>query len=170
MVTSKRLVVSLLSSALLLVGGIAHTDPAPAVGVAPAAASPPAATERAATPALHHAPQVTARGSEDITIGAVVDRPDRMKRALLVFAGGGTHGEVEFARSSEGELGYVAIIPATAVRGDLGTRSSSRPRRASSCRCSPRARHLIMWWSSMPPEIDARRRSSRSSTAVARWY
>ena len=100
MVTSKHVVVSFLSTALLLLGRAAHAEPA-------------------ATPALHHAPQVTARGSEDITIGAVVDRPDRMKRALLVFAGGGTHGEVEFARSSEGELGYVAIIPATAVRGDL---------------------------------------------------
>jgi hypothetical protein len=119
MVTSKRLVVSFLSSALLRVAGVAHAEPAPAVAVSPAAASPPTATEPAATPALHHAPQVTARGSEDITIGAVVDRPDRVKRALLVFAGGGTHGEVEFARSSEGELGYVAIIPATAVRGDL---------------------------------------------------
>ncbi len=100
MVTSKRILVSILWSALLLVASVAHADPP-------------------ATPALHHAPQVTARGSEDITIGAVVDRPDRMKRALLVFAGGGTHGEVEFARSSNGEVGYVAIIPATAVRSDL---------------------------------------------------
>ncbi len=117
MVTSNRLVVSFLSAALLLFARSAHADPAPATAVvAPAAAAAP---EPAPTPALHHAPQVTARAAEDITIDAVVDRPDRVKRALLVFAGGGTHGEVEFARSSEGELGYVAIIPATAVRGDL---------------------------------------------------
>jgi hypothetical protein len=106
MVTSKPLSLVLLAVALLL------ARPAHADAPAPAPASAPA-------PALHHAPQVTARGAEDITIGAVVDRPDRVKRALLVFAGGGTHGEVEFARSSQGELGYVAIIPATAVRGDL---------------------------------------------------
>jgi hypothetical protein len=117
MVTSNRLVVSLLSAALLLFAGSAHADPtATTAVVAPAAAAAPEPTP---IPALHHAPQVTARAAEDITIGAVVDRPDRVKRALLVFAGGGTHGEVEFARSSEGELGYVAIIPATAVRGDL---------------------------------------------------
>ncbi|MEA2753003.1 MAG: hypothetical protein QOI41_7146, partial [Myxococcales bacterium] len=119
MVTSNRLVVSLLSAAVLLFAfaGSAHADPTAATAVvAPAAAAAPEPTP---IPALHHAPQVTARAAEDITIGAVVDRPDRVKRALLVFAGGGTHGEVEFARSSEGELGYVAIIPATAVRGDL---------------------------------------------------
>jgi hypothetical protein len=74
---------------------------------------------RADEPALHHAPQVTARAAADIVIEAAVDRPDRMRRALLVFTGGGTHGEVEFARSSTGELGYVAVIPASAVHGDL---------------------------------------------------
>ncbi len=106
MVTSKFFVVAFLGAALALFAPSAHADPL-------------AAATALAIPALHHAPQVTARAAEDITIGAVVDRPDRVKRALLVFAGGGTHGEVEFARSSEGELGYVAIIPATAVRSDL---------------------------------------------------
>jgi hypothetical protein len=107
MVTSKAFALVLVTASLVLLARPAHADP-PALAPAPAAA-----------PALHHAPQVTARAAEDITIGAVVDRPDRVKRALLVFAGGGTHGEVEFARSSQGEVGYVAIIPATAVRGDL---------------------------------------------------
>lgn len=101
MVTSK-LVSALACAVLLFVGGVARADE-----------TPPEA------PALHHAPQVTARLGEDVTIGAVVDRPDRVKRALLVFQGGGTHGEVEFARSSQGPLGYVAVIPATAVRPDL---------------------------------------------------
>ena len=118
MVNSKRrLAVSFFAAAMLLLARAAHADgpcPCPCpLSLRRPLPRPPA------TPALHHAPQVTARAAEDITIGAVVDRPNRMKRALLVFAGGGTHGEVEFARSSQGELGYVAIIPATAVRGDL---------------------------------------------------
>ncbi len=100
---------SLLGAALLCIAGVAHAEPA----------APPPPAVNVELPALHHAPQVTARLAEDISIGAVVDRPDRVKRALLVFQGGGTHGEVEFARSS-GPLGYVAIIPATAVRPDLG--------------------------------------------------
>ncbi|MDB4936973.1 MAG: hypothetical protein JWP87_3945 [Labilithrix sp.] len=109
MVISKRLS-SALVVASLAVATTAHADPP-----APAPAAAPAIE----TPSLHHAPQVTARISEDITIGAVVDRPDRVKRALLVFHGGGARGEVEFERSSEGPLGYVAVIPATAVRPDL---------------------------------------------------
>ena len=110
MVNSKSLS-SLLGAALLFIASAAHAEPEPARAPTPAA--------NADLPALHHAPQVTARLAEDISIGAVVDRPDRVKRALLVFQGGGTHGEVEFARAS-GPLGYVAIIPATAVRPDLG--------------------------------------------------
>ncbi len=108
MVNSKH-VSFLLGAALLCVASAASAEPAAA----------PAPAVNAEVPALHHAPQVTARLAEDISIGAVVDRPDRVKRALLVFQGGGTHGEVEFARAS-GPLGYVAIIPATAVRPDLG--------------------------------------------------
>lgn len=72
-----------------------------------------------APPALHHAPRVTAHLAEEITINASIDRPDRLKRALLVFRGGGTEGEVEFERSSISQLGYVAVIPGTAVRPDL---------------------------------------------------
>ncbi len=102
-----RFVLPFTVAAMMLVARAARADePAPSPSPAPA-------------PALHHAPQVTARAAADIVIEAAVDRPDRMKRALLVFAGGGTHGEVEFARSSTGELGYVAVIPASAVRGDL---------------------------------------------------
>lgn len=100
--------VSLVSLSLLLCAGTAAADPAPAPDPAPPA-----------IPALHHAPVVTAHVSDDITIGAVVERPDRVKRALLIFRGGGTQGEVEFERSSASNLGYVAVIPATAVRGDL---------------------------------------------------
>jgi hypothetical protein len=110
MVISKS---SVLGAALLLSTAAAHAEPATAP------ASPPPTAASSDLPALHHAPLVTTRLGEDITIGAVIDRPDRVKRALLVFEGGGTHGEVEFARSS-GPLGYVALVPATAVRPDLG--------------------------------------------------
>jgi hypothetical protein len=116
MVISKPLS-SLLCIALLSVASAAHADPPAASTLAGAPSAPAAPTPE--LPALHHAPQVTARLAEDITIGAVVDRPDRVKRALLVFHGGGNQGEVEFARSSQGQLGYVAVIPATAVRPDL---------------------------------------------------
>jgi hypothetical protein len=120
MVNSKPLS-ALLVAAMLSIASAAQADPAPAPADAVPAAPLPAVGPSPATdlPALHHAPQVTARLGEDITIGAVVDRPDRVKRAVLVFHGGGAHGEVEFARSSQGPLGYVAVIPATAVRPDL---------------------------------------------------
>lgn len=68
-------------------------------------------------PALHHAPVVTAHLGEDVPIGAAVDRPDRLKRALLVWKGGGGAGEVEFQRSSSAALPYVAVIPGASVRG-----------------------------------------------------
>lgn len=86
----------------------------------PRAARAEAPAAMPVVPTIHHAPLVTARVAEDVTIDAVVERPDRVKRALLVFTGGGTHGEVELSRSSQGPLGYVAVIPATAVRPGLG--------------------------------------------------
>lgn len=70
-------------------------------------------------PALHHAPVITAHVGSDIVIGARIERPDRLKRAVLVFHGGDTQGEVELERSSASPLGYVATIPARAVQGDL---------------------------------------------------
>lgn len=69
-------------------------------------------------PTIHHAPQMTAKLGEDIPIGAVIERTDKVKRALLVFSDGrgGEPKEVEFARSSDRELPYVAVIPGLAVR------------------------------------------------------
>jgi hypothetical protein len=125
MVIQQRLLVASFAAALVLLGRAAHADDAPASAPTPPAASAPAASAPAATPvtapvpALHHAPHVTARLAEDITIDAVIDRPDQLKRALLVFQGGGAQGEVQFERSSAGKLGYVAVIPASAVRPDL---------------------------------------------------
>jgi len=108
MVIARRLALSVLAGALLLARQ-AHAEE-------PAATAPASVFDG---PAIHHAPRITAPLAEDITIGAVIDRPDHLKRALLMFRGGGTQGEVEFQRSSAGQLGYVAVIPATAVRPDL---------------------------------------------------
>lgn len=70
-------------------------------------------------PAVHHAPRSTAQVGEDVAIGASIDRADRVKRALLVYTSESATGEVEFQRSSDAQLPYVAVIPATAVRGPL---------------------------------------------------
>jgi hypothetical protein len=80
----------------------------------PANAEPPAEV-----PALHHAPVVTAHLGDEIQITVQIERPDLMKRALLVVRAGGTPSEVEFQRSSRAEPGYVAVIPATSVRPGL---------------------------------------------------
>ncbi len=77
------------------------------------------ARAEAERPVIHHAPQLTALQSKDVTIEASFDRPHKLRRALLVFRSGRTHGEVEFARSSSAAMGYVAVIPAAAVRGEL---------------------------------------------------
>jgi hypothetical protein len=61
---------------------------------------------------------MTARVGEDVTIGASFDRPDRVKKALLLFEGErGERGVVEFQRSSDPDHPYLAVIPATAVHG-----------------------------------------------------
>ena len=70
-------------------------------------------------PALHHAPIISAHVSDEVTIDARIERADRMKRAVVVFHAPGASGEVELLRSSQSPLGYVAVIPATAVHGDL---------------------------------------------------
>ena len=107
--------VMLVSLSLVNLASTALADTPACPGLTPAVTPSPAP----AVPALHHAPIVTARVSSDITVAALIDRPDRLKRALLLFHGGGTRGEVEFERSSQGNVGYVAVIPAAAVRGDL---------------------------------------------------
>ena len=79
--------------------------------------APAEPTPATSTPTIHHAPRVTARIGEDLTIGAVIERNDKVKRALLVFQAPDHSGEVEFARSSDSSLPYVAVIPANAIRG-----------------------------------------------------
>ncbi len=69
------------------------------------------------TPTIHHAPRVVTRIGEDLKIGASIERTDKVKRALLVFQAPDQSGEVEFARSSDSTLPYVAVIPANAIKG-----------------------------------------------------
>lgn len=92
----------------------AAVDGRPSSAVVPATASP--ASPKTSAPALHHAPRTTVFVGEDVKIGAVIDRPDRLKRALLVYRANEASAEVEFARSSDSDLPYVAVIPAAAVQ------------------------------------------------------
>ena len=110
MVTAKTWATSILAAALLIAPA-ARANEEVDTEVRAAADKP--------VPAIHHAPRVTAKLGEDVTIGAVIERNDKVKRALLVYRGSGAEGEVEFARSSEGQRPYVAVIPATAVRAPL---------------------------------------------------
>lgn len=98
---------------VLLAPRLANAEPPPS----PSPEEPASAPE--AAPALHHAPLMTARASEDVPVAAALERPDRIRRALLVWTGGGGSGEVEFQRSSGIEYPYVAVIPGTSVAGRL---------------------------------------------------
>lgn len=70
-------------------------------------------------PAVHHAPLSTALEGKDLTIGVVIDHPDRMKRALVIYQGEKAQGEVELARSSDPDTPYVAVVPALAVHSPM---------------------------------------------------
>ena len=71
------------------------------------------------TPTIHHAPRSTAQLNEDVQVGAVIEHADLVKRALLVYKSESATGEVEFQRSSDTQLPYVAVIPCTAVRSPI---------------------------------------------------
>jgi hypothetical protein len=70
------------------------------------------------SPAVHHAPVVATASGEDIVLDAAFEHPDRLKRALLVWRGTGGAGEAQFQRSSKAKLPWVAVIPASFVRGE----------------------------------------------------
>jgi hypothetical protein len=102
-----RTALALVSSVLsLFIASSAHAEEAPAP------AAPP-------TPTIHHAPRSTAQINEDVQVGAVIEHADHVKRALLVYKSDSASGEVEFQRSSDSQLPYVAVIPATAVRSPI---------------------------------------------------
>lgn len=104
----------------LLVAGIARAEEgAPPPSSPPAATAPAPAATPTPTPTIHHAPRSTAQINEDVHVGAVIDHADRVKRALLVYKSESATGEVEFQRSSDSQLPYVAVIPGTAVRSPL---------------------------------------------------
>ncbi|MFO0674329.1 MAG: hypothetical protein U0235_32745 [Polyangiaceae bacterium] len=90
----------------------AHAD-APTTTNEGAATSEGAAPKR---PALHHAPRTTVFVGSDIALGAVIERPDQVKRALLYYRAAEGAAEIEFQRSSDEHLPYVAVIPASVVR------------------------------------------------------
>lgn len=118
-----RIAIALVVSSLLLSSVARADDPAaPATAAAPttsAAPATPAPAPPPAVPTIHHAPRSTAQMGEDVTVGAVIDHADRVKRALLVYKSESATGEVEFQRSSDTQLPYVAVIPATAVRAPM---------------------------------------------------
>jgi hypothetical protein len=98
------------SRLLLLVAGAAALVVSSSPSASADEAPPPA-------PAIHHAPASTVRGGEDVALSAVVDHPERLRRATLVWRSAAGDGEVAFERSSSARLPYVAIIPAASVRG-----------------------------------------------------
>jgi hypothetical protein len=66
-------------------------------------------------PHVHHAPPTVVRADQSLTIGASIDRPDRMKEAVVVYRHGDALKVARFERSSQGSHPYVAIIPAEDV-------------------------------------------------------
>jgi hypothetical protein len=98
-------VVAIALAAIVLVPCVARAEDAPA-------------PSQDAPPALHHPPRLTAHVGDDLPVGATVDRPDKMRRAILVYRSGPAWGEIDFQRSSDEKLPYVAVIPASAVHGD----------------------------------------------------
>jgi hypothetical protein len=69
--------------------------------------------------AVHHAPVATAREGQDLPIGVVIDHPETVKRALVIYQGEKASGEVELARSSDPDRPYVAVVPALAVHAPM---------------------------------------------------
>jgi hypothetical protein len=92
-----------------------ETAPQPSA-MAPA---PPASAPRPlpVEPALHHVPMTVAPRRESLTIGARIDRPDLVKRAVLVYSHGQAVDEALFERSAVAGTPYIAVIPAEAVDG-----------------------------------------------------
>jgi hypothetical protein len=91
------------------------TTPQPsAMAPAPPASAPRPLPEE---PALHHVPVTVAARREKLTVGARIDRPDLVKRAVLVYSHGEAVEEAPFERSAINGTPYVAVIPAEAVDG-----------------------------------------------------
>jgi hypothetical protein len=102
--------------------------PVPAPAPAPAVVPPPHLTLTEATPEgaplvprLHHAAPAVAPPHQALEVTAIIERPDLLRRAVLVYRvlpaltrpGGAEWREVEFLRSLRGR--YTATIPAENV-------------------------------------------------------
>jgi hypothetical protein len=108
------------AAALAFVAALFTSTMAQAQEVEPPPPPAAAAVPETPSPTIHHAPHVTARIGSDVRVGAMIERTDKVKRALLLYSNGqGTEGEIEFARSSDGDRPYVAVIPGAAVRGPM---------------------------------------------------
>jgi hypothetical protein len=106
----------------LLVGAVslgarAQTAPQPNAVPPALAPAPPASAPRPlpAQPALHHVPVTTAAERAPLHVAAAIDRPDLVRRAVLVYAQGDHVEEVPFERSAGDALPYVAVVPADRV-------------------------------------------------------
>jgi hypothetical protein len=94
-----------------------HTNaleaPATAAAATPIAPAPPASASRPLPnePALHHVPLSVAAEHTELTVAATIDRPDLVKRALLIYRHGGQVDEVSFERSALQDKPYVAVVP-----------------------------------------------------------
>jgi hypothetical protein len=90
------------------------SSPARAQAIAPA---PPASAPRPlpTEPALHHVPLTTAARRERLVVAASIDRPDLVRRAVLVYRQGDRVEEATFERSALADRPYVAVVPAERV-------------------------------------------------------
>ena len=109
MVTRASLFTALTLASLLVVTTANAKAPAPAP--APSASEAPVAP----APRLHHAPPAIANADADLEVNARIERPDLVKRALLVYRRGPDVVEVPFQRSSQGDALYIAVVPAKDV-------------------------------------------------------
>jgi hypothetical protein len=77
--------------------------------------APLAALAGRTAPAIHHAPLAVAREHQDLAVRAVIDRPDLVKRATLVYRHDDRLDEVTFERSDRTDQPYVAVVPGAHV-------------------------------------------------------
>jgi hypothetical protein len=75
----------------------------------------PATAAPALEPRVHHAPPSVVRADQPLELGARIDRPDRVKEAIVVYRHGTQTSVARFERSSQGSHPYVATIPAEHV-------------------------------------------------------
>jgi hypothetical protein len=110
----KALFASFAATVLLLTPTMAFADdappPLPTTTPAPAPAPPPAPQSTK----VHHAPPSSVRVGEALEIRAEIDRPDLVKRVLVVYRSGKELREVAFQRAAS--AGYVATLPSEEVK------------------------------------------------------